>query len=222
MDRVVLASPVMSNFKGFTELMRSVDIPVLPYVFNNWTINHGVSHAWNCALKDNRDADVVIVCNDDIIFEPGCLQALVDGVKDYNDLVTAVNTRDFPLPENCNPNEPDYACFAVSPEDFLDTFGYFDENFTPAYFEDNDMAYRIKLAGGTQVKLATARMYHIGSQTQFKGGPPESEDRVVSHEQFRKNQAYYRLKWGGLPGHEQYKNPFNKSHLDAKQVGLVY
>ena len=213
MDRIVLAVPVMYNFKGYTQLMASVDIPVLPYVYNNWDVNRGVSRAWNDAIDDNQNADVLIISNDDIIFEPGCLETLVRNIRNGYDLATAVNTRDFPKPEDCNPEEPDYSCFAVDPVLFVSKHGYFDENFTPAYFEDNDMAYRIKLNEGKQVKLASARMFHKGSQTQLWNG---EEGRVVSHQQFETNRGYYIGKWGGTPGNEVFKRPFNTYTFDTK------
>jgi hypothetical protein len=209
MATVALGVPVMNNFKGLAELMRSVDIAVRPIIFDNWTNNVGVSKAWNYMLRESQDEDVLIICNDDIVFETDCLQVLRNAVwLDGADLATAVNTRDFPRREDCKTDEPDYACFAVQPQQFVEDFGYFDENFTPAYFEDNDMAYRIKLLGGRQIKLPSARMYHKGSQTQFYGQGPESEQRVVSHEQFRANQSYYTKKWGGFPGDELWDHPF--------------
>jgi GT2 family glycosyltransferase len=205
--RVMLAVPVMYNFKGFTELMHSVDISVRPFVIPNWEENIGVSKAWNNALDESHrsDAEVLIISNDDVVFEPGCLEKLVAAITvDDWDLATAVNTRDFPRYEDCAMDEPDYACFAVDPIIFRSKYGYFDENFTPAYFEDNDMAYRISRSGGKQIKLPLARMYHKGSQTQFWNG-----ERVVSHEMFRRNEGYYMAKWGGMPGKETYEVPFN-------------
>lgn len=207
--RVVLAVPVMYNFKGYAELMASVDINILPHVIPNWDNNIGVSAAWNNSIDFayDKEADVVIVSNDDIIFEPGCLESLITGIMANGwDLVTAVNIRDFPRYEDCAMDEPDYACFALDPVVFRSKFGYFDENFTPAYFEDNDMAYRISKSGGKQVKLPLARMYHKGSQTQFWNG---EENRVVTHEMFRANEQYYISKWGGRPGDERWQHPFN-------------
>lgn len=221
MDSVVLAVPVMYNFPGFTRLMASVDIPVRPFVIPNYDNNIGVSAAWNQAIDFAHEygADVLIVSNDDVVYEPGCLSALVSGisVNDW-DLVTAVNTRDFPRPEDCVMSEVDYSCFALDPIMFRSRFGYFDENFTPAYFEDNDMAYRIGQAKGSQAKLMNARMYHKGSATQFWNG---EENRVVSHEKFRENQAYYVRKWGGMPGEEKYHLPFNSKEYKLNDWKMV-
>lgn len=205
---VVLAAPVLSNFKGFTELIASVDISVRPYVHPNWIENEGVSKGWNAAIDFGQTADVVVICNDDIVFEPGCLSRLVDAVMGHQyDLVTAINTRDFSVHESAvgHEDEPDFSCFAIDPVIFLSKFGYFDEKFSPAYFEDNDMAYRIKQANGNYVKLLDARMHHAGSVTQNMGG-----NQVVTSPMFEQNRAYYISKWGGQPGEEKWSTPFNQ------------
>lgn len=206
MVNVALIVPVMTNFEGFTRLMASVDIRILPIVVPNYEENRGVSWAWNDGMNNAIASDVAIITNDDIVFEMGCLRRMVD-ILAYTpgmDLVSAVNTRDFPEPGSGSVHEVDYSCFAVKPESFIRKFGYFDENFFPAYFEDNDMYRRIELAGGMQRKLLEARMYHKGSQTQLGGSK-----RVVSHEAFEANRAYYRNKWGGIPGEETFDAPFN-------------
>jgi GT2 family glycosyltransferase len=96
----------------------------------------------------------------------------------------------------------------VKPEEFIQKFGLFDEGFSPAYFEDNDMHYRIKISGGSAYARTDAGFYHHGSVTQNWGG-----QRVVSHEMFRSNQAYYEFKWGGRPGQEVYDRPWNNEKL---------
>ncbi len=206
MVSVALIVPVMTNFEGFTRLMASVDTNIRPYVIPNYEENIGVSKAWNKGIIQAAldGFEYAVVANDDIVLEKGCIQAMLPHLKKGWDVVTAVNTRDFPEPEDCKTNEPDYAFFAVRPGVFLDKFGPFDEKFTPAYFEDNDMYRRVNLLGGTQTKLSSARMFHEGSVTQFHGG-----SRVVSHEMFEKNRAYYAAKWGGVPGEETFVIPFN-------------
>jgi GT2 family glycosyltransferase len=207
MDRIALVVPVLKNFEGFTRLMASVNTDVLPIVIPNYDDNIGVSASWNEGLRRAKEApvDYVLVVNDDIVLEPMCINTLYIAMRYHPeiDLLTAVNTRDFPEQGSGDPNEPDYSCFMVRP-DFTDKFGEFDENFTPAYFEDNDMYYRVELGGGTQRKSLAARMYHSGSVTQNWGGKP-----FVTSQMFEANRAYYVAKWGGRPGEETYREPFN-------------
>lgn len=206
MVSVGLVVPVLSNFQGFTTLMSSVDIPVKPFVAQNWIEGNSVAHSWNLGIDALRDCDVVVVSNDDVTFFPGTLQKLVDYAQDY-DLVSVVGS-DTGQSGYHNEGFPDFCCFAIKPVEFTNRFGTFDENFYPAYFEDNDMHRRIKLMGGEAGMILDARVDHIGSFTQFKHGT-DRENRVVSHEQFLRNRRYYEAKWGGEPGQERFDTPFN-------------
>lgn len=210
MEAIGLVVPVMSNFRGFTEMMESVDYPIVPIVIDNWEYNHGVARAWNKGIAKAKELGLshVLVSNDDVIFEPGCIKTLVDEmdadkVLDPPDIVSPHNLR---LPE-VTFTDVDFSCFMVE-ADFLDRFGTFDENFTPAYFEDNDMHYRVKLLGGRGYTVEEAEFFHVGSVTQFKG-KRDGRDRVVSHDMFEANRAYYVKKWGGWPGKEKFVVPYN-------------
>jgi len=216
MVRVGLCVPVLVNFEGFAKLMQSVDRTVRPYVIPNWGDNLGVSGGWNeglrAAIRDKQD--YLFIMNDDIVMQPLAMQRMMWGIGDGHDLVTAFNTRDEDyshLGSTQYIESPDYSCFVVDPLQFVMKFGYFDENFTPAYFEDNDMNYRIKLAGGSDRKCTSAPMYHAGSVTQNWGGVPH-----VSSEMFEDNREYYRQKWGGVPGEEKFITPFNDPNKTIK------
>lgn len=209
--KVGLVVPVYKNFEGFARLMGSVDHPVIPLIHPNWIYNEGVSAAWNSQLERavDRNCDVALVVNDDVTFFPGTIYALVEAI--YNrgfDLVSSTNSRDLYAQDARGyptDQEPDFSCFAVQPENFLATFGRFDEGFTPAYFEDNDMHYRLKIAQGKTARLRFAMHYHAGSVTQNWGGK-----QVVTAPMFEENRAYYVRKWGGTPGNELYITPFGE------------
>lgn len=215
-DKIALIVPVYKNFEGLTRLMASVDTEVTPIIIPNYDDNVGVSAGWNIGVQRAYDADcdLVLVCNDDIVLEPDTINKLQQSIYRF-DMVTAVNLRDFILePEARFPESPDFACFMGWTADYLPRgrFGEFDENFTPAYFEDNDMHYRIKLAGGVAVTRSDAGMYHAGSVTQNWGGR-----QVVNSHMFMQNQMYYVKKWGGLPGTEIYKQPFNDASVGINE-----
>lgn len=201
---VAVIVPVLYNFEGLEKLKDSLDVDAEVIVIDNSLNNIGVAPAWNKGLgiANEMGHEVALVCNDDVTLHPGTMQKLIDATDDF-DLISAIGTPD---PDR-GPIEyefPDFACFAIKPREFFDKFGLFDENFQPAYFEDNDMVYRIKLAGGKQGIHMSAGMDHVGSATQFWGG-----GRVVSHEKFRENRSYYESKWGGSPHQETYLRPFN-------------
>lgn len=201
--------PVMKNFRGFTELMESVDEEVRPIVIPNWVDNIGVSKGWNDGLRLAIDmgSEYAVVSNDDVILQRGTIHKIVMGLNDF-DLVSAMNTRDGVTYEGYD-EHPDFSCFAVKPEQFVEKFGWFDENFSPAYFEDNDMARRIIVAGGTYRRDLSAGMFHRGSITQNMDGP------VVTSPMFERNRYYYVRKWGGWPGSETFTSPFND---DSKTI----
>jgi GT2 family glycosyltransferase len=209
MATIGLIVPIYKNFEGFAELMYSVDVPVLPIVINNWINNIGVSAGWNEGIKRSIDSgcDLALICNDDITLEPGTINKLADSIYDHHsDLITPVNTRDGQVTDQAQYHQsPDFACFMIRPGQFVQKFGWFDTNFFPAYFEDNDMAYRIKLAGGSYCNRTDAGMFHKGSVTQNWGG-----QQVVTGQMFRANETYYISKWGGRPGQEKFTTPFGE------------
>jgi GT2 family glycosyltransferase len=209
---LALVVPVLRNFEGFTKLMASIDTSIFPIVVPNWENNMGVSRSWNYGIKKahQKGYDRALVCNDDVVLHPKTIQKLGWALGTF-DLVTAINTRDEPITTSTEfSQEPDFSCFLVNTAAFIHggKFGQFDENFSPAYFEDNDMGYRIKLMNGKAVKCLNAGMYHVGSVTQNWDG-----QQVVTAPMFIKNRTYYINKWGGMPGSEIYKVPFNNPDL---------
>jgi hypothetical protein len=86
----------------------------------------------------------------------------------------------------------------------IQTVGFFDEEFFPAYFEDNDYHRRVKIADETR---------YIGNVEEML---PEFRRNSETHRRmphlirFNHCQAYYHAKWGGPPGAEQFAVPFNR------------
>jgi GT2 family glycosyltransferase len=216
-NKVGLIVPVFKNFQGFAELMASVDMDIVPIIIDNWRDNRGVSAGWNEGLKKASSLylDAAFVVNDDVVFEPGTMTNMLMGLWNY-DLVTGYNTRDgrYDTDRVQYLEHPDYSCFVVNPIKFLVKFGFFDESFTPAYFEDNDMSYRIRLAGGKEAKSTAAPFFHKGSVTQNWGG-----EQVVTGPMFERNREYYIKKWGGEPGRETFTKPF-QSYEEGEGIGL--
>lgn len=81
--------------------------------------------------------------------------------------------------------------------------GPFDRDFFPAYFEDNDYAYRLKLSGyeHTTHDFLNPEIYR-NSQTIAK-----NPDLNVN---FDKNKQHYVDKWGGEPYKETFLTAFNR------------
>lgn len=207
-----LVVPVMTNFKGFTELIRSVDISITPYIWNNWDKNDGVTIPWNRmivrAIQDGHRH--IFVANDDTTFATDTMQKMIDVLDEREyDLVTPINMRDSEVEsERRLIPHPDYASFAIT-SSTIDKFGLFDEELF-AYYNDNDYSRNLIVNGGKYCAITDAGFYHVGSVTQLKGRDETTNDRVVSHADFEMAQGYYLAKWGGMPGNEKYTTPFGR------------
>ena len=90
-------------------------------------------------------------------------------------------------------------------KDFVDKIGQFDENFTPAYFEDNDIHARIRISGNRAIIYGGAVFFHYGSETIY-GNPEIIDDMARS---YKLNKAYFKLKWGW--------EPIDRYHLSSEE-----
>lgn len=190
-----LIVPVLVNFEGLANLLASIDEPFVPIVVDNWVDNRGVAAGWNHGIRKSLDMgiDQFVIMNDDAKFERGSYPSQL--IKELDDNTAFVMA------------EQGFAAFATH-KAAIERIGYFDEFFYPAYYEDNDFAYRAKLEGMEYKGIIHCKVAHEGSKTQFWNGTGD-EQRTVSHDQFRKNRDYYVEKWGGMPGSETFTQPFD-------------
>lgn len=150
--------------------------------------NMGVASSWNtlCELiyKEN---DYAIILNDDIYW----------GKKDWEiDNLLCNHKKDFYV------TTKDWCAF-ILPKKTYKAVGKFDENFFPAYYEDNDYHYRMSLIGKREFKIPMIDPYVYQAS--------QSIDKDSSLRDFmQQNKEYYISKWGGLPTKETFKKPFNK------------
>jgi len=81
--------------------------------------------------------------------------------------------------------------------------GEFDEDFYPAYFEDSDYIYRLKIKG-----LLHEIDYTLSPKIKRSFGSTEMDKEL--NKNFQRNRARYIKKWGNSPLLETYTKPFNK------------
>lgn len=223
--KIGVVMPVLNQFKLALETLDSVRTQYEWefYLQKNYEYNGGVAKAWNDGTKQAiaDECSHILILNDDIVLGSETIDHMVYLMRDKEiGVLTGCDHRNSKTAEEVyhmdNPcyeidliDAPDFACFMITPETYWE-IGSFDENFTPAYFEDNDYVYRCLLAGLKPVRSQNSPFFHYGSQTQNNS----TSKPVVPSNIFEKNRNYFVSKWGGLPGKECYRNPFNKTDLD--------
>lgn len=218
--------PVLNQFEKAVDAIASIrsqfnfEIKVIP----NYRDGKPLAASWNDGLQWslNRRHSFTLIINDDILFAPQTIDNMVKSFLDMEKrskcvMITGNNIRGlFDSPHEILKYEtdvkayqdnPDFACFMVRPT-IAYKIGFFDENFSPAYFEDNDYHLRILRAGMNAFNAVSAPYWHYGSQTQ-NNNPIFP---VVSSDAFENNRNYYVQKWGGIPGCESFSNPYNDSN----------
>lgn len=194
-------------------------------------VNLGVARSWNLGIKwgiEEHNADYTVILNNDILLQKFCLDNIIDTIKRTNiplvsgyDVAKECNNPDDVLLMRTEDDikivdNPQFSCFAVDNKFFaklakieLDSEpypGFFDENFYPAYFEDNDFHFRLRRVKERGVYTNQALYFHFGSRTIRE--IPDIKNQV--NETYLTNRDYFEKKWGGLPEKEKYLKPFNK------------
>ncbi len=157
----------------------------------------GVSASWNEGLRQAlRDgADYLLVLANDVLLEESTIDRLLAFGGQSGPEVAVWCGVPADVPAAAEPgwvsDGHDFACCMLRP-DTLSRHGWFDENFWPAYFEDNDYYARVVLGGGQCVMVHAARFVHLHSQT--IGHDPEVAMHVRNW--WAWNVDYFRRKWG--------------------------
>lgn len=177
---------------------RNPDITEFGVAFNGQ--NAGVGPGWNQLISVALDwkATKIIICNNDIAFGDHTINGLVeayDRLREYvpeTVMVTATNHTKNPNQLHTIKQEwkyhehPDFSCFMIAPET-IDRIGFFSEQYLPAFFEDNDMHWRMLLTGYKAFGTDWAPYSHVASRTRYEN--PE----IVTHINFRENKIkFYR------------------------------
>lgn len=151
--------------------------------------NVGVAESWNELCNHIFvNHEHALILNDDIV---------LDGNE--GSINKIISDRQKPLYFDVCPLS--WCAFIISKKAFNE-IGEFDKSFFPAYFEDNDYSYRIKLKGKRIVhNMNIIPKVYRQSQTMEK-------DETI-RKAYRENQRRYIGKWGGLPEQEKFTKPYN-------------
>jgi GT2 family glycosyltransferase len=153
--------------------------------------NVGVAASWNRILRLGYEAaaEYIVISNDDITLGPDTLKKMVEAAEAKPEIGLIVT---------CG-----WSLF-LQKKWVAEKIGYYDEAFWPAYFEDGDYAYRLKLGGVPWTEVADPAVHHEGSATIRAF----NEHKMFEHGQtFEANARYYYDKWGGIPGEEKFTEP---------------
>jgi GT2 family glycosyltransferase len=159
-------------------------------------------------LAEQQPEALAIIVNDDIEFHADTIQLLVDDAEgdkafdgDYKPIYVCGGMD--------APNA--FSLFLTHPKTLIETVGFFNENFYPAYFADNDLAYRMKLLGYELVRVENCNASHGEGSATIRSYTPQ--ERALHDRQFQKNSELYQRMHGGLPGEETFKFPFNGAQM---------
>jgi GT2 family glycosyltransferase len=156
--------------------------------------NLGVAASWNLILRTGFAAghESVLIGSNDTFLRPGSLAAAMAGQPE-------VKVRHL-----CAWN------FFLVRRAAADEVGWFDENFYPAYKEDQDYSYRCALAGVRRANVPGADGEHVGSATIHS----DPNYRLRNRDTHAWNRRYYLEKWGGDAGQERFARPFDRADKD--------
>lgn len=204
-----------------------------------WGFQRSVNFGVNDAFE--RGFDIALVCNNDIVLHPEAIGRIVEGflrsfeidgrVLDVG-MVTCMDVRGEMQEKGIPPTEiarlialdkeevsvalhPNFSAFAVS-QKCWEEVGEFDELFFPAYFEDNDYHYRMKLSKVDGIIYPPAMFFHYGSRTQNEAN--ENKTPMVPGPLFENARANFAKKWGGAPGSEKWEHPYDNIALDWRST----
>jgi hypothetical protein len=155
--------------------------------------NYGVAKSWNYLCDQIfKDHKYALILNDDIEIN-----------LNQNEINNFLVNQKFDI-ARCQ-EQYHLSVFALSKACFQQY--RFDEDFYPAYFEDRDYLYRLKLNNGIilQHSFLNPSKFINSATISRDGGDPSI------NKNFHKLQNLYTNKWGGLPEHEIYLSPFNQS-----------
>lgn len=152
--------------------------------------------AWNLIFRE-VPREQILLLNDDAFLSGGSVQLLSDAAQRPNSGAAAINGN--------------WGAVLITRK-LYELIGPFDENFWPAWHEDDDWRVRMRLADRRVIHVIDSQYRHIDHGTQLAMSPEEREQFNRWREEGRE---YYIRKWGDRPGHEIFMVPFNGANDGA-------
>lgn len=173
-------------------------------IVNNREKNYGVSGAWNIGVDRviENNIDWLVICSESVRFGP-------TGAKSIQQALDSASNDDMILEAD---DGFGWHLIAMKRELLL-SVGYFDEVFFPAYFEDNDYSYRIRM-----ISDKLGKSWYPWKKFKLDAtliGIAEGLKFLNYEMDFGWLKAKYEEKWGGSPV-EVYQHPYNNPNYSLR------
>jgi len=170
-----------------------------------------VAEAQNIAIKKalEGDYDFLLLLNNDLVLRADYIDEIVAEAKATGaqamagtvlaktppwDVDEAIEFEKGHNEEVVDLIAGDFSATLLSRE-CLEKVGFFDEQFTPRYIEDNDYILRLRLGGGKFLRTSSAQYYHcLGAVIRTL-----EDEKKLHEERWNKNIAKFEAKWGIHP-----------------------
>jgi len=204
-------------------------------VYFPYGINRGLSRSWNEGIcRSFADGNhITIILNDDLFFYDGGFDEYIDYIKSQMKhipnfgLLSVIGMETGPIWDELGTQNAGksmwqgLACAAIG-HAAVDTIGYFDQNFWPAYFEDADYFRRLRLMNVPILTDDRTLVEHNRSATTRI----DPELKRLKSLFIKYGEKYYLKKWGGTPGEETFQRPFDDPrfdcYIDTKHLDAPY
>lgn len=248
----LLVAPTIGTKGLIYRMLNSVQTRRTWQVLINDSYDVSVAGKWNEGIRRGiMDLDVpLVIANDDIVFWPGAIDALLDGPEDcfltgpQSDKLPAPGAIPTPFIRPAGRVVGGFSLFCLKPKVWENlrkyemsdparslghSPGMFDEEFFPAYYEDGDYYRRmVHCAGIKEHYCEDAWFYHeehdLGNRS-MRGSTSvlfDAERKSKSMVHMDKNKRRYQEKWGGKPHEEKFNYPFqDKSPAAQAKVHAV-
>lgn len=163
--------------------------------------NRGVSAGWNQIIRramHDPECKYIYIVNNDLVLDVSSVDKLLEFLEAHPKFiaVSSIEKNRFkPIPDHVDEKALSFvACMFTTK--CIGLIGLFDEQYYPAYFEDNDYMERIKREAWPQGYktgvVHDSTVVHHGSRTIQEGG-------VILGSAFQANRERFRKKWGFVP-----------------------
>tara|TARA_B110000977_G_C10986015_1_gene457959 strand:- start:88 stop:867 length:780 start_codon:yes stop_codon:yes gene_type:complete len=236
----VLGVPVLNGTHWLKNQIDSVDFPIENYVIinnggptiykeiqeiiaqphqyiqnfhvNNMVYNIGVAPAWNLVIKSFMHSPYWMIVNHDVSFESGFLKEMFEAAQIENIKLIFGKGGDG--------GRGSFDLFLMK-SSLIQSHGFFDENFYPAYCEDIDYIMRLINKPVDTINFINKKYYHGNSLDYNKTGSQTRKNDEKLGEKivyaWGRNREYLLKKWGpNVFENKPYKTPFNIDGLSIK------